>query len=291
MIHITEVGPRDGLQNEKTILTTDDKLNFIQQLVEAGAKSIEVASFVNPNIMPQMEDAEAVIERLPQADGVIYKALVLSKSGMARLLNTSIKHVQFSFAVSDAFNQKNIHRSTDESITEMLALVEQAKENSIYVNIILGTVFGCPYTGDVDLKRVTAIAKQFAQAGVNEITYADTIGIANPNAVQQAIQMFREEVGHIPFGLHFHNTRGRGLANALSGLQAGVTRFDSSIGGIGGCPFAPKAVGNICTEDFVSMIHAMGYETSINVEKYIKAAKWIEQKLDRTIEGMMMKTL
>ncbi len=290
MIHITEVGVRDGLQNEKVILSTEHKLEFIRRLITAGAKSIEVASFVNQKVMPQMADAEQLIERLPSGNDVRYRALVLSMSGLERLMKTNIRHVQLSFAVSDGFNVKNIRRTTEESIREMLRIVERAKAQNKYVNLILGTVYGCPFDGDVDLKTVTSIAKQFVQAGVDEITYADTIGIAHPKAIEQSVQLFKEVADDFPLGLHLHNTRGRGLANAVAGLNAGVTRFDSSIGGIGGCPFAPKAVGNICTEDFVSMIHAMGYETSINVEKYMEAAKWIEQKLGRTIEGMMMKT-
>ena len=291
MIHITEVGPRDGLQNEKVILTTEEKLAFIQHLIDSGATSIEVASFVNPKVVPQMADPEQLIAMLPQMEDVTYRALVLSKSGLERLLQTNITHVQLSFAVSDAFNQKNIRRSTEESIVEMLKIVERAKAEHKNVNLILGTVYGCPFEGTIDLQKVTTIAKQFVQAGVDEITYADTIGIAHPKAIEQSVHLFKDVAGDFPLGLHLHNTRGRGLANAIAGINTGITRFDSSIGGIGGCPFAPKAVGNICTEDFVSMIHAMGYETSINVEKYIEAAKWIEQKLDRTIEGMVMKTL
>ena len=291
MIHITEVGPRDGLQNEKVILTTEQRLSFIQRLIDSGAKSIEVASFVNPNVVPQMAEAEMLIDMLPKVDSVTYRALVLSKSGLERLLQTNISHVQLSFAVSDTFNQKNIRRTTEDSIVEMLKMVERAKAEGKYVNLILGTVYGCPFEGDIDLQRVTSIAKQFVQSGIDEITYADTIGIAHPKVIEQSVQLFKEVASDFPLGLHLHNTRGRGLANAVAGLNVGVSRFDSSIGGIGGCPFAPKAVGNICTEDFVSMIHAMGYETSINVEKYIEAAKWIEQKVDRTIEGMMMKTL
>ena len=291
MIHITEVGVRDGLQNEKVILSTEEKLEFIQHLIAAGAKSIEVASFVNPKVVPQMADAEQLIERLPLANDVCYRALVLSKSGLERLIKTNIGHVQLSFAVSDGFNMKNIRRTTEESIREMLWIVERAKEEGKYVNLILGTVFGCPFDGAIDLERVTSIAKQFSTAGVDEITYADTIGTANPKAVEQAIQLYQALDIATPLGLHFHNTRGRGLANAVAALNAGVTRFDSSIGGIGGCPFAPKAVGNICTEDFVSMLHDMKYETTIDVDSFIDTAKWIEQKLGRTIEGMVMKTV
>lgn len=291
MIHITEVGVRDGLQNEKVVVSTEDKLKLIGELVKAGVKSIEVASFVNPKVVPQMADAEEVIARLPEAEGVLYRALVLSDSGLKRALATSVPAIQLSFAVSDGFNLKNIRRTTDESITEMLKIVDAAKSAGKHVNLILGTVFGCPYDGAVDLKRVTHIAKQFAEAGVDELTYADTIGIANPKAVEEAIQLYKQLDLNTPLGLHFHNTRGRGLANALVGVQNGITRFDSSIGGIGGCPFAPKAVGNICTEDFVSMLHDMGHDTGLDLDHYVATAKVLEQVLGRTIEGMLMKTM
>lgn len=290
MIEICEVGPRDGLQNEETIFTVDQKLAFIHKLIESGAKKIEVASFVNPRLVPQMADPEELIEFLPIVDEVEYRALILSQSGLERVLATSIEHLQLSFAVSDGFNQKNIRRTTEESINEMLKIVEQAKGHGKTVNIILGTVYGCPYDGAVDLNRVMQIASTFIKAGVDEITFADTIGIANPNAITKSVQLFQARHQDFPLGLHLHNTRGRGLANALAGLQQGITRFDSSIGGIGGCPFAPKAVGNICTEDFASMLHDMGHETTLHIPTYVQTAKWIEEKLGRKIEGMLMKT-
>lgn len=291
MIEICEVGVRDGLQNEKLVVTTEDKLELIRQLVAAGSKKIEVASFVNPKLMPQMADAERLIEQLEDVEGVTYSALVLSNSGLERLLSTKIKHVQLSFAVSDGFNMKNIRRTTDESIVEMKKIVDKAKSHDKKINVILGTVFGCPYDGRVELERVMDIAGEFVAVGVDEITFADTVGLANPNKIAQAVQLFQATHGEFPLGLHLHNTRGSGLANALAGLQNGITRFDSSIGGIGGCPFAPKAVGNICTEDFVYMLHEMGHETGLNLERYVDTAKWLEGKLGRTIEGMLMKTM
>lgn len=291
MIEICEVGVRDGLQNEKLVVTTEDKLELIRQLVAAGSKKIEVASFVNPKLMPQMADAERLIEQLEDVEGVTYSALVLSNSGLERLLSTKIKHVQLSFAVSDGFNMKNIRRTTDESIVEMKKIVDKAKSHDKKINVILGTVFGCPYDGRVELERVMDIAGEFVEVGVDEITFADTVGLANPNKIAQAVQLFQATHSDFPLGLHLHNTRGSGLANALAGLQNGITRFDSSIGGIGGCPFAPKAVGNICTEDFVYMLHEMGHETGLNLERYVDTAKWLEGKLGRTIEGMLMKTM
>lgn len=289
MIHITEVGPRDGLQNETHILTTEQKQLFVEKLMLAGAKEIEVASFVNPKLVPQMADAEALIERLPKSEDVIYKGLVLSQSGLNRFLQTDLKHVQFSFAVSDTFNQRNIRRSTDEALAETIQMIERAKGENLYTNVILGTAYGCPFEGDSDLVRVTKLASQLIEAGVDEITYADTVGVANPALVTKSIQLFKAANEEFSLGLHLHNTKGRALANALVAIQHGVRRFDTSIGGIGGCPFAPNAVGNMCTEDFLSMVKEMGHENPISVEEYIQVAKWIESKLHRTIEGMVMK--
>lgn len=291
MIEIREVGVRDGLQNESTILSTEEKLVLIYKLMAAGVKKIEVASFVNPNLMPQMADAEALIDMLPDGEDIEYSALVLSKSGLSRVLQTKIKHLQLSFAVTDGFNKKNINRTTEQSITEMIDIIGQAKTHNLTTNVILGTVFGCPYDGEVDLARVLQIATTLVEAGVDEITFADTIGVANPNAITTVVQQFKVRHGDFPLGLHLHNTYGRGLANALAGLQQGITRFDSSVGGIGGCPFAPRATGNICTEDLVSMLHAMDYQTPIDITSYIQAAKWVEGKLGRTLDGMVMRTI
>ena len=290
-IEIHEVGVRDGLQNEKTILATEAKLALIQRLIEAGAKKIEVASFVNPKVVPQMADAEQLVAQLPVVEGVQYSGLVLSRLGLDRFLKTNLTNIQLSFAVSDGFNLKNIRRTTEESVEEMLEIVATARAHNKHVNLILGTAFGCPYDGEVAIERVLSIAEQFLSAGVHEITLADTIGVAHPVAITQAVEQFRTQFGSFPLGLHLHNTRGRGLANAYAGVLAGVTRFDSSVGGIGGCPFAPKAVGNICTEDFVSMIHACGYTTDLSIEQYVKAAKWLEEKLNHEVAGMVMKTM
>ncbi|MBM7665976.1 hydroxymethylglutaryl-CoA lyase [Solibacillus kalamii] len=290
MIEICEVGPRDGIQNEKVLLTLEEKLTLINKLIDAGARKIEVTSFVNEKVVPQMAQAEALIEHLPNIEDVIYSALILSKSGKERFLHSSISHAQLAFAVSDAFNLKNARRSTAQSIVEMSDIVNELKSADKYVNVIFGTTYGCPYSGDIDLHDVITIARQFIELGVDEITFADTVGLATPNTIEQSIHLFREQFGDFPLGLHLHNTRGLGIANALVGIQHGITRFDSSVGGIGGCPFAPKAVGNICTEDFVYMLHQMGYKSSIDVDEYVKVAQWIEDKLNRKIDGMLMKT-
>ena len=290
MIEICEVGPRDGIQNEKTLLSLDEKRRFIEMLIDAGAKKIEVTSFVNEKVVPQMAQAEELIAQLPIVPDVIYSALVLSQSGKERLLQSSIQHAQLAFAVSDAFNLKNARRTTEQSVAEMSEIVKELKAANKSINVIFGTTYGCPYAGDVDISNVIAIAKQFIELGVDEITFADTVGLATPNTIEYSIQLFRQQFGSFPLGLHLHNTRGLGIANALVGIQNGITHFDSSVGGIGGCPFAPKAVGNICTEDFVYMLHKMGYETGINLDKYVEVAQWIEMKLNRKIDGMLMRS-
>ena len=292
MIEICEVGPRDGLQTEKMILSTEDKITLIEKLIDSGIKKIEVTSFVNAKIVPQMSDAEQLIKQLPIVEDVIYTGLLLSRSGLERALATSLSHYNVVLAVSNTFNLKNVKKSVEQSLHELTALIQEAKANNKYVNVTLGTAFGCPYEGEIAIDYLLTIAARFIEAGVDEITFADTTGLANPLKVEKTIKAYERTFGtDIPLGLHFHNTRGLGIANALAGIQQGITRFDSSIAGIGGCPFAPKAVGNICTDDFVYMIQSMGYETGISLEKVVKTSKWLEEKLGRTLEGMYMKTI
>ncbi len=292
MIEICEVGPRDGLQTEKTILSTAHKITLIQKLIDSGIKKIEVTSFVNPKIVPQMSDAEQLIKELPIVEDVIYTGLLLSRSGLERALTTNLTHYNVVLAVSNTFNLKNAKRSVRQSLFELTAIIQEAKANNKYVNVTLGTAFGCPYEGEIAIDYLLTIAARFIEAGVDEITFADTTGLANPLKVEKTIKAYERTFGtDIPLGLHFHNTRGLGIANALAGLQQGITRFDSSIAGIGGCPFAPKAVGNICTDDFVYMLQSMGYETGISLEKLVNTSKWLEEKLGRTLEGMYMKTI
>ena len=292
MIEICEVGPRDGLQTEKTILSTEDKITLIEKLIDSGLKKIEVTSFVNAKIVPQMSDAEQLIEHLPLVEDVIYTGLLLSRSGLERALATKLTHYNVVLAVSNTFNLKNVKKSVEQSLHELTALIQEAKANNKYVNITLGTAFGCPYEGEIALDHLLTVAARFIETGVDEITFADTTGLANPLKIEKTIKAYERTFGtDIPLGLHFHNTRGLGIANALTGIQLGITRFDSSIAGIGGCPFAPKAVGNICTDDFVYMLHSMGYETGISLEKVVNTSKWLEGKLGKTLEGMYMKTI
>ena len=290
MIHICEVGPRDGLQNEKKKLTTDQKVTLIQKLIDAGIKKIEAVSFVNPKVVPQMADAEAVMDKVPKTEGVTYAGLVLSRSGLERALQTDVDAIHVVTATSDEFNLKNARRTVQQSVEELTKVIEEGVRSGKTVNGVLGTSFGCPFSGNVPVERVLSVAEAFAKAGAKEITLADTTGMANPTQVTDVVKTFQKTFKNdVEFGLHFHNTRGLGLANVLAGYLAGVRRFDSSIAGLGGCPFAPKAVGNVCTEDMVNMFEKMGEQTNTDLPQLIETAKWMETVMERRLDGMLMK--
>ncbi|MFJ8235303.1 hydroxymethylglutaryl-CoA lyase [Ureibacillus sp. NPDC094379] len=290
MIEICEVGPRDGLQNESKIISTKTKVELITRLIDSGVRNIEAVSFVNPKVVPQMADAEEVLKRLPKRNDIRYGGLVLSHSGLNRALQTNIDFLHVVLATSDTFNMKNSKRTVKHAIQELTTVIKEGVSSDKGVAGILGTAFGCPFEGEVPLTSILKIAEEFLKAGCTEITLADTTGMANPLQVQKVVQTFYDEFGkNLSLGLHFHNTRGLGLANTLAGYQAGVRRFDSSIAGLGGCPFAPKAVGNVCTEDMVYMFNSMGIETGANLNKLINVAKWMEKNMERPLAGMLMK--
>ncbi|PWA13123.1 hydroxymethylglutaryl-CoA lyase [Pueribacillus theae] len=289
MIQICEVGPRDGIQNEKKILTTEQKVELISKLIDAGIKKFEAVSFVNPKVVPQMADAEEVMKLVPKVNGVTYAGLVLSRSGLERALETSVDALHVVTATSDEFNLKNSRRTVNQAVEELTKVAEEGVAAGKKVAAVLATAFGCPFEGNVPVERVIKAAEAFLQAGATELTLADTTGMANPAQVADVVKTFKNHFGDLDLGLHFHNTRGLGLANALAGYQAGVTRFDSSIAGLGGCPFAPKAVGNVCTEDMVHMFEQMGLETGTDLDKLIETALWMEEQMGRTLDGMMMK--
>ncbi|SDI45738.1 hydroxymethylglutaryl-CoA lyase [Natribacillus halophilus] len=290
MIELCEVGPRDGLQNEKKQVTTGDKVKFINQLIAAGVKKFETASFVNPKVVPQMADAEQVMETLPDRNDVTYAGLVLSRSGLERALSTKVDRLHVVSGTSDTFNRKNVRRTVDESVEELTAVIEDAGVAGRPSAAILSTAFGCPYEGAVDRKRVFQVAETFLDVGVQEIVLADTTGMANPQQVSETVAEFKEKFGdEVPLGLHFHNTRGLGLANVAAGYYGGVRRFDAALGGLGGCPFAPNAVGNASSEDMIHMFQEMGVRTGIDLEAMIATAKWLEGLMEKTLPGMVMK--
>ncbi|MEC3884892.1 hydroxymethylglutaryl-CoA lyase [Halobacillus sp. HZG1] len=290
MIHICEVGPRDGLQNEKKWVPTEKKVELIERLVQSGLKQVEAVSFVNPKVVPQMSDAEQVMEQVPRDSNVQYSGLVLSRSGLERALRTNIDVIHTVLATSDTFNLKNAKRTVEESKDALVEVTKEAQEEGKPVTGVLGTVFGCPFEGDVPINRVLKISEDFIQAGCTEMVLADTTGQANPLQVKKVVHSFQEAFkGEVPLRLHFHNTRGLGLANVLAAYQEGVTSFDSSIGGLGGCPFAPKAVGNVCTEDMVHMFHQMGVETTASLDPLVETTHWLEGLMEKKLPGMVSK--
>ncbi|WP_080848153.1 hydroxymethylglutaryl-CoA lyase [Cytobacillus gottheilii] len=290
MIEVCEVGPRDGLQNEKKLVSTEVKAELITKLIDAGIRNIEAVSFVNPKVVPQMADAEELLKLLPKREDVRYGGLVLSRSGLERALQTDIDFLHVAVTTSDSFNLRNAKRTVDQAIDELSKVIKEGAATSKGVSGILGTAFGCPFEGKVPLTKVLAVAERFLNAGCSEITLADTTGMANPIQVQGVVSAFYDQFGKdLSLGLHFHNTRGLGLANILAGYQSGVRRFDSSIAGLGGCPFAPKAVGNACTEDMVNMFHGMGVGTGTELDQLIDTAIWLENHMERPLDGMLMK--
>lgn len=290
MIEICEVGPRDGLQNEKKLVSTEKKVELIEKLISSGIQNIEVTSFVNPKVVPQMADAEDVLSRLPIREDVRYGGLILSYSGLERALRTNIDYLHVTTATSDAFNLKNAKRTVEKSLKELTQVVKEGIQAGKGASGVLGTAFGCPYSGEVPVDQVLRAADLLLNAGCSEITLADTTGMANPAQVKSVIASFIAAFGdNLSLGLHFHNTRGLGLANTLAGYESGVRRFDSSIAGLGGCPFAPKAVGNVCTEDMVNMFHGMGINTGTDLAQLIENAKWLEEYMERPLDGMLMK--
>jgi len=289
MIRICEVGPRDGLQTENTFFSVEQKVEMIKRLTAAGLKKIEAVSFVNPRVMPQMAGAEEVLARLPRAEGVSYAGLVLSRSGLERALATSVDTLHVVLAASDELNRRNSRRTVEQSCQELVPVIREAAAAGRNVVGVLGTSFGCPYEGNIPLCRVLKIASLFCEAGCREITLADTAGLAHPQQVRETVREFRKSFGNVDLGLHFHNTRGLGLANVYAGYLEGVVRFDSSIGGLGGCPFTPKASGNVCTEDLVNMFHQMGETTGTDLEKLVETARWVQTQAGRQLDGMVMK--
>jgi len=288
-IEIVEVGPRDGLQSEPGVLATATKVAFIERAIAIGARRIEVTSFVNPRRVPQMADAEEVLKALPRRDGVYYIGLVLNRKGFDRAAAAGCNEIGMAVVASDTFNQRNQGVTTDQSIAAWLEIAAEAKQAGIRPQVTVSAAFGCPFEGEVPVARVVEIARRVAEVGPFEIALADTIGVGVPAQVTELIARVREAVPGIPLRCHFHNTRNTGLANAFAAVQAGVSTLDSSLGGIGGCPFAPAATGNIPTEDLVYMLERCGHRTGVSLGAAIETARWLEEQLGRAVPGMLVK--
>lgn len=288
-ISIIEVGPRDGLQSEPEILTTEVKIEFVQRAIDAGLRRIEATSFVHPKRVPQMADAEDLIRGLPQRDDVIYIGLVLNRRGFDRAQSVQIDEIGMAVVASDTYNQRNQGVPYSESIKAWLDIARDAKAAGIRANVMVSSAFGCPFEGEVPLQRVLDIVDQILEGDPVELGIADSIGVAVPDQVTELIGAVRERAPGVPIRCHFHNTRNTGLANAQAALNAGVTSLDASIGGIGGCPFAPAATGNIPTDDLLYMFERSGVETGVSLEKIIETSNWLAEQLGRGVPAMLPK--
>ena len=286
-IEIVEVGPRDGLQNESVLFTTSQKLELIGRSLDAGGRRIEAASFVNPKLVPQMADADAVAAGLPRRDGVIFIGLVLNKRGALRAIEAGMDELGAVCAASDGFATRNQGMTSDASLVMSCEVVRLAREHGRRAQITISTAFGCPFDGEVNPLRVVEMARAAAAAGPVEIAVADTIGVASPGEVSSLVTRVAAAIKPLPVRVHFHNTRNTGLANVWAAVQAGAKIVDASLGGIGGCPFAPRATGNVPTEDVVYLLQRSGYETGLDLDRLIGSARWLATAMGRDVPGML----
>ena len=286
-VWIVDVGPRDGLQNESEILSPESRAELCDGLANAGLGRIEAASFVNPKRVPQMAGAEEVLRGMKRSPGVTYAGLVLNEKGYERALEAGVDEVRYAFPVTETFARRNQNTSVGEATALAGRLVERARLDGVRVSVTLSAAFGCPFEGRVGAEQVREVSRTVAEAMPDEVVLADTIGVGVPSQVRELVGgVLRHGV---TVGCHFHDTRGTGMANAVAAVEAGATVLDASVGGTGGCPFAPGATGNIATEDLVYLLHGMGYETSINLDALIGVAVWLSGQLGKDLPGRVHK--
>jgi hydroxymethylglutaryl-CoA lyase len=287
-LSLREVGPRDGLQNEDPV-PTDAKVALIDALSGTGVGRIEAVSFVHPKAIPQMADADAVWSAVTRNPDVRYSALVPNLRGAERALAAGFREIEVVVSASDTHNRKNINRSTEESLDDIAALIELVHGQGATCQVVVATAWGCPYEGDVPVERVVGVAARALRDGADGLSYGDTTGMATPSRVTRLVGETRSALPDVPLNLHFHNTRGTGLANVLAALELGVSDFDASVGGLGGCPYAPGASGNIATEELVHMVEDMGVATGIDLEAMIGAAAEAERIVGRTLPSQVLR--
>ncbi|HSR23205.1 MAG TPA: hydroxymethylglutaryl-CoA lyase [Candidatus Eisenbacteria bacterium] len=287
-LSLREVGPRDGLQNEDPVPTAA-KVALIDALSGTGVGRIEAVSFVHPRAIPQMADASEVWSAITRNPGVRYSALVPNLKGAERALAAGFTEIEVVVSASDTHNRKNVNRSTEESLDDIARLIEVVHDHGATCQVIVSTAWGCPYEGDVPVERVVAVAGRAVRDGADGLSYGDTTGMATPTRVTRLIGETRLAHPDVPLNLHFHNTRGTGLANVLAALQLGVSDFDASVGGLGGCPYAPGATGNIATEELIHMVEDMGVATGVDLEAMIEAAAEAERIVGRTLPSQVLR--
>ena len=284
-VAICDVGPRDGLQNDPVSVAPEVRAELVQRIVDAGVPRVEIASFVNPKRVPQMAGAEDVVAAIEMQEGVLYSGLVLNEKGYDRLAPTRLREVHYSFGATESFNTRNSNATVADGLATAARIAQRAHADGRRISVAMAVAFGCPFEGVVDENHVLSLAEQLADAGADEIVLGDTIGVATPGQARRLVE------GAARFGVdvvaHFHNTRNTGLACAWAALEAGASGLDGSVGGVGGCPFAPRATGNIPTEDLAYMLHREGVETGIDLEALIEVANWLERILGRELPGML----
>jgi hydroxymethylglutaryl-CoA lyase len=286
-IEIVEVGPRDGLQNEKVQFSTENKVALIERLIAAGARRIEAVSFVNPKRVPQMADAEAVMAAVPRRADVKYVGLVMNARGFERALACGVDEVNCVVVASDTFNRRNQGVGTDDSIKTLGEIAAAARGANMPLSVVVAAAFGCPFEGEMPIGRLVDVLGKIAEHAPREVALADTIGVGAPNEVTERFAAVKRLMPEAVLRAHFHNTRNTGLANAYSAVAAGVTALDASVGGMGGCPFAPAATGNIPTEDLCYMLERMGVDTGLSVPALIEVSRWLEAQLGRGVPALL----
>ena len=288
-VRVTEVGPRDGFQSEKTVLKTEDKIDIINNLIEAGFPRIEVSSFVSPKAIPQLADAETILNKVNRNSNTTLAALVPNSRGALRAVEAKLDQIVVFLSASESHNKKNVNRSVDESLQGFREIADIAGKNNIPIQGDIATAFGCPFEGNISPKTLANISKEYKKMGFRGVTLGDTTGMATPVVVTDAINAIRDNVPDFNITLHFHNTRGVGLANVMTGLNEGITDYESCFGGMGGCPFAPNATGNICSEDLIYLLQEMGIKTGIDLDKTIAIAKKVENLVGHKLPGQVMR--
>jgi hydroxymethylglutaryl-CoA lyase len=287
-VSIREVGPRDGLQNEDPV-PVDAKVRLLDALSKTGVARIEAVSFVHPKAIPQMADADEVWKRADKSADVRYSALIPNSRGAQRAIDAGFREIEVVVSASDTHNRKNLNRSTAESLDDIAALIPMLHDVGASAEVIVATSFGCPYEGDVDPVRVAGIVDRVIADGADRVAFGDTTGMGTPRRVRELVTAVRDRQPDVPVLLHFHNTRGTGLANILTALELGVVEFDASVGGLGGCPYAPGASGNVATEEVVHMLHDMGVETGIDLEALLGAAALAEEIVGRQLPSGVLR--
>jgi hydroxymethylglutaryl-CoA lyase len=289
-VEILEVSPRDGLQNERTILSTQDKVELVARAVRAGARRIEVTSFVNPARVPQMADADEVMAALPRHEGVSYAGLVMNRRGLDRALAAYVDEIDVVVVATDTFCRRNQGMSTAEACDVAAELVQRARAAGVRSTITIGASFGCPFEGEVPVDRLREVVRRVVDAGPDELALADTIGVAVPSDVKRRLDVARELAGDaMSFRLHLHDTRHTGVANAVAAVESGVSTLDASIGGAGGCPFAPRATGNVATEDLVYLFDRMGVSSGFELASVTATTAWLQERLGKPLPGALLR--